>query len=643
MIILRGKQLIIATLSGFLVLGTGFTANAKAKKADNRSTVVNVAFKASNENDLTNYVYDTVDPNSANYHKYLSPSEFAQKFGQSDSYLSSFRSYLNRYHLSTYAYPGNLSLKIRGTKANVNKAFKAKYVKEKGHESKTTYKLPGKLSKQVVAVIGVYAPKPKTKKAAKKTPAKKKSAKKAAYIPSILKSADVPVSDNKPNTNVTGNAFSKKYGALKFADRYQLNNLYDKGLQGQGQRIGIISHADFRIGDIKTYWEQTGVNTDTSRIHRIYTVGGEKAVQKISGRLMTPGQLEASLDVQSASSVAPKANIDVYIAEPSNDATTTPSAHYTAFMSAISDNDDKQISTSFGPSVETNSEWPDHSSTLKQYNHAYNLMLEQAAAQGISVFRASGDYGRSESPTGKENHVVSTSPYQVIVGGTTLPYTKILHNKLIKVAKERAWGDTYSVSPAEIKAGVFPGSGGGFSALNPTPRYQLGVPGVNTFRAIEALKYVGNGRYTINKNPKVITGTGHSRNLPDVAGNADTQTGYATYFSGNQASIKGKSLSIKPAKIWMVGGGTSYTSPQMAAANAVMNGDRSTPIGFWNPQIYKFAQQPDTPFNVLDDANNNNNLYYTGQPGTLYNQATGLGTINFEKLYQKFNNESPSN
>lgn len=73
MIILRGKQLIIATLSGFLVLGTGFTANAKAKKADNRSTVVNVAFKASNENDLTNYVYDTVDPNSANYHKYLSP------------------------------------------------------------------------------------------------------------------------------------------------------------------------------------------------------------------------------------------------------------------------------------------------------------------------------------------------------------------------------------------------------------------------------------------------------------------------------------------------------------------------------------------------------------------------------------------
>ncbi|MBT9671649.1 peptidase S53, partial [Secundilactobacillus kimchicus] len=71
-------------------------------------------------------------------------------------------------------------------------------------------------------------------------------------------------------------------------------------------------------------------------------------------------------------------------------------------------------------------------------------------------------------------------------------------------------------------------------------------------------------------------------------------------------------------------------------ANAVMNSGLSTPIGFWNPQIYKFAQEIDSPFNVLDSDTNNDNLYYTGQPGKLYNQATGLGTVNFEKLYGKF-------
>ncbi|ORN38926.1 hypothetical protein FAM23282_01963 [Lentilactobacillus parabuchneri] len=77
----------------------------------------------------------------------------------------------------------------------------------------------------------------------------------------------------------------------------------------------------------------------------------------------------------------------------------------------------------------------------------------------------------------------------------------------------------------------------------------------------------------------------------------------------------------------------------MAGANAVMNSGRDTPLGFWNPQIYKFATESDSPFNVLDDADNNNNLYYTGQPGKLYNQATGLGTINFDKLFSKFQSE----
>ncbi|KRM02084.1 S53 family peptidase [Lentilactobacillus farraginis] len=634
MIILRGKQVIIAALSSLLVLGTSSTINAKTKKTDNRQTVVNVALKAANEDALTNYVYDTVDPTSANYHHYLTPSEFAQKFGQSAAYVAAFKQYLAKYHVKAAAYPGNLSLKVQGTKTNVNNAFKATYVKKKGQRSKTTYKLPGKLSKQIVAVIGVYASKDSRKQSAKKKTTKK------SVSNSMLTSTDLPSSGIKPNTDVTGNAFSKKYGALKFADHYQLSNLYNKGLSGQGQRIGIIAHSDFHIGNIKTFWQQSGINTDTSRIHRIYPISNRQEMPAIANRGITNATMETTLDVQSASSVAPKADVDVYIGQTNNGATNAPSMHYATFMTAISDNVDKQISTSFSPSVEDNSIWPDKSSSLKQYNHAFNLMLEQAAAQGITVFRASGDYGRSERLNGKENHVLSTSPYQVIVGGTTLPYTKIKNDKVIQVTQERAWGDTYSLSSRKRKEGVFPGSGGGFSALNPTPRYQLGVPGVNTFRAIELLKYLGNNRYAVNKHPKVITGTGNSRNIPDVAGNADSETGYATYISGDMVRLNKKHhLILTPAKIWMVNGGTSYTSPQMAAANAVMNSGRETPIGFWNPQIYKFAQQVDTPFNVLDNANDNNNLYYTGQPGKLYNQATGLGTINFDKLYTKFNSE----
>lgn len=638
---MRGKHLIIATLSGFLVLGASLTANAKAKKTDNRPTVVNVALKPSNETDLTNYVYDTVDPNSANFHKYLTPSEFAQKFGQSTSYIAAFKKYLTKYHVKASAYSGNLSIKVTGTKSNVNKAFKAKYV----NRDKTSYRLPGRLSKQVVAVIGIYTPNPKAakKKAAKKTTKKQSSKEKSAYTKSLSSNVDVPTSGTKPDTALSGNAFSKKYGPAKFANRYQLNTLYNQGLEGQGQRIGLVVHTDFRNSSVKKYWQQVGVNTDTGRLHRIAVAGKQKNVTALSNSQFNMAQVETTLDVESASSVAPKADIDVYIDLAPSGATLNSSAHYTAFMQAISNNADNQISTSFSPGDEAKNGWDDKSANLVQYNHAFNLMLEQAAAQGITVFRAGGDHGPYDEAQAAQTNAVSTSPYQVLVGGTTLPYTRIIHNKLIKVNQERAWGDIYSASPTQLQKGFFPGGGaGGFSTLNPTPRYQAGVPGVNTFRAIQLLKYVGKGLFTVNKNPKVITGVSHGRNFPDVSGNADPQTGYATYINGTQPTKKGKKVVRVPYQIWMIGGGTSYTTPQMAGASAVMNSGRSTRIGFWNPQIYKFAQETDSPFNVLADTTSNN-LYYTGQPGKLYNQASGLGTINFAKLNAKFNSEDTAN
>ena len=50
--------------------------------------------------------------------------------------------------------------------------------------------------------------------------------------------------------------------------------------------------------------------------------------------------------------------------------------------------------------------------------------------------------------------------------------------------------------------------------------------------------------------------------------------------------------------------------------------------------IYALANNGNSPFNTLDSNKDNSNLYYTGQPGKKYNQATGLGTVNYGKLYQ---------
>ncbi|KRM04601.1 hypothetical protein FC89_GL002290 [Liquorilactobacillus ghanensis DSM 18630] len=67
-----------------------------------------------------------------------------------------------------------------------------------------------------------------------------------------------------------------------------------------------------------------------------------------------------------------------------------------------------------------------------------------------------------------------------------------------------------------------------------------------------------------------------------------------------------------------------------------MNSGRHDRIGFWNPQIYHFAQSSNSPFTALNSTTDNNNLYYTSQGNTVYNQATGLGTVDFNKLNSAF-------
>lgn len=603
------KKYIVGLLIGTIV-GVGLYNDAFAKTAD-PETQVNIAFKPHNGKGLTHFVYDTVTPSSQDYHNYLTPQEFARNYGQSAEYINGVKKYFKKYKLNAKVYSGNLAINIQGKNSKITKAFHAVNVKGK-HGIITKYKLPSHISKNIIAVIGVY-----------ETHNKNNNVKKSKFLThfsGVKYKNNIPTSNQAANVNIKGNKFSQKYGADKFAHNYQLDKLYNKGLSGQGQRIGLMAVGDFRLSDIKAYWKQNGINTNMSRIHKIYAAGNKQAAKSSLKKSFSPYQLETTLDVQSASSVAPKANIDVYLVQENSG--TGPSAAYTSFFKAISDNKDHQISTSYSPALETAAEWGDSSSSLKQYNRAFNLMLEQASAQGITVFSASGDSGRSETGNGKESHGVSTSPYQVLVGGTTLPHMNIAHGKVFSVAKERAWGNIHD----------FSAGGGGFSALNGTPRYQKGISGVNTFNAITLLKYKDKQGYILNKNPQFINGKKQARNIPDVSGNADPDTGYALYVSSH--SKKQKKDQLKSS--WMVAGGTSFTSPQIAAANAVMNSGRVTPVGFWNPQIYRYAQQKDTPFHGLDDMVNNNNLYYTGQPGKIYNQATGLGTINFAKLDHNF-------
>ncbi len=161
------------------------------------------------------------------------------------------------------------------------------------------------------------------------------------------------------------------------------------------------------------------------------------------------------------------------------------------------------------------------------------------------------------------------------------------------------------------------------------------MPGVHRFSATEFLTPIDRKkidglieptRWRFRAGPSVIRGHGTGRATPDVSADADPWTGYEEYFTG----FSGNPLEDG----W---GGTSFVAPQLNGTTAVIDSLLGRRIGFWNPAIYRFAAWENSPFTPLDRASSgNDNLYYTGTPGHVYNVGSGLGYPNFAKLARDF-------
>lgn len=155
---------------------------------------------------------------------------------------------------------------------------------------------------------------------------------------------------------------------------------------------------------------------------------------------------------------------------------------------------------------------------------------------------------------------------------------------------------------------------GGFSSIEPTPSYQVGVPGTQFFSAVQYLTptdyenvdgIVEPTEWNFNPTPSVMHGYGSGRALPDVSADADPYTGYLLYEPsavdvGNPVLMDG----------W---GGTSFVAPQLNGSTAVIDSFLGHRVGFWNPAIYSFATGWNSPFTPLEQSGTgSDNIYYTG-------------------------------
>lgn len=580
--------------------------------SDSKQQLVDIVLRPKSQKSLHKFVYNSVDPSSSSYRNFVTPDTFSKRFGQSSKNVKALQTYLKKHHLKAQTYKGNLIMVVQGSTRNVEKAFKVNLVNVNNGEVKyqkanRNPKLPKRLSKVVYTVFGL-----------------------SNYSPfSSYKTQYQPTSLHSQQTSTSVSNTTKKYSPTRFVRRYNLQSLYDNGASGRSKTIGIISFANFHPNDVYRYWDDEGIDVKSNRLS-VYRTNHFKGTWD--------GYDETTIDIEQAGAIAPDSNIRTYIARPNI------TGMVNSIAAAVGQNVADTLSLSWGQSEAQVAYEMKQGITPKKYNQIMNLLFEQAAAQGMSVFTATGDNGAYDGITtgltnGLSVDTPSNSPYVTSVGGTTLPKTYTVNKKKVSITKERAWGADFLYpnykhqrffGNLDMLQSFFAGGGGGFSKYNAVPSYQKGVSGVGTYKATDLWKFKF-GRPVLLKKAVNKSGKSNGRNLPDISANADPNTGYSMFITPkNNRNSKGQ---------WLITGGTSVVAPQMAAASVLISDFNTTGrLGFWNPQIYRFAKRSASPFNPLDSRTNNTNLYYTGQPGKIYNQATGLGTIDFTALNKAFNN-----
>ena len=582
--------------------------------------------------------------------QFLTVRQFASAYGQNPATVSALESYLKGFGISTSAYANNLDVVANGTAGQFDKAlavqqhqFRVPAFRGRGghtgvpaqtvHGTAQSPQLPSSLANAVLAILGL--------------------SNYQSFVSNAVH-ADQKVLDPQSSSSsqcVAETGLPKACNTpADFAKHYNLNGLYNRGALGQGQTVAIVTLAALDRGAPQFFWKNVLGMKPSGRTVKVTNVdGGPGAPSDASGTG------ETDLDAEQSGALAPDANVIVYQA-PNSDP-----GFFDAFADAASQNTASSVSTSWGESEVVIKEAVATGEETPAYVAAFDEMFLEMATQGQSAFDASGDEAAYDdydelgtTPLSVDNP--ADSPYITASGGTTLPFTGTFSGTAGTAAvssgnAERIWGWDYAWAATAQANGVpletiaedpflgVTGSGGGFSTFESQPSYQRGVPGTNSYTAVPYfsstdVQDIGGGvleptAFGFDPNPPTIRGFGVGRAVPDVSTNADPNSGYLLYepsFAGVDEPV------LEPD--W---GGTSFVAPQLNGSAAVIDSFVGHRVGFWNPSIYQFATQRNSPFDPLNKpGTSNDNLFFTGTPGTVYNPGAGLGIPDLTQLGTAF-------
>ena len=536
------------------------------------------------------------DPQSAQYHQWLTADRIAERFGPAEQDVGTVGNWLEGHGFTVnVVYRANGVIDFSGPAGSVRKAFHTEIhnlvVNGKPHIANAgDPRIPAALAPVIHGVVSMndFRPRPAIRP-------------RAQYTFKI---------DGVPNLAIVpGDLWTI----------YNLNPLYSAGISGKGQTIVVVEDSDvFRIEDWITFRTTFGLATrfpygSFTQIHpQPASKHGNGGTCKDPGVAGNGDDSEAEIDAEWASAAAP--NAAIVSASCAN--TNTNFGGYIAMQNLL---------TGKGPapaviSISYISSEADQGASFNAY---VNRLYETAVLQGVSVFVAAGDSGADATDftvtttavSGISVNGMASTPHNVAVGGTdfadsylneTATYWSqsngLYFNSALSYIPETPWNDscastliskylgyatTYGVNGfcnSETAAdflNISAGSGGPSGCASGNPNITWDSNGVVSGTCLGYPK--PSYQTLVPGNPQDGV-----RDLPDVSlFAADGVWSHYYVVCYSNPSYSSGAPCIGPPMYWSGFGGTSFSSPIMAGIQAMI--DQATGERQGNPNFVYYA------------------------------------------------------
>ncbi len=543
--------------------------------------------------DLDHFLAEQQDRNSPNYHKWLTPEEYGDRFGLAGQDVNVIAAWLQSQGFTVDEIARSRTwISFSGIAAQFDAAFHTS-IHNYVVDGKTHYapsadpSIPDAFAGVVAAVSGMHDFRPQPKSYALKV-----------------------------SPHLTSNLSGNHYLAPgDFGTIYNLPDYVQGGFQpgndGSGQSIAVV-------GQTQLVGSPNGPYTDINTFRSVSSLPpiNLQAILAGSDPGLSSGDIEeANLDIQWSGAVAPNATI-FYV--------YSNNALLTSLQYIVNHNLAPVISISYGE-CEPQAPQADIS--------AVESYLQQANAQGQTVTAASGDVGAADCDGTAQNPATiathglavdypASSVYVTAMGGTSFNADSAVTVTNGVAPANEYWNS--SSDPNDMSASAF-------AYIPESVWNDTSTSGANVATGGGVSKKFGKPTWQTGNG---VPQDGH-RDVPDLALNSSpSHDGFIICSQGScQTGYRRNS-----DQTFTVIGGTSAASPAFAGIVALANQKLGGRQGNLNPQIYSLAGSAAWAFNDITSGDNKVNcqqnspdcpqlggMGFSASPG--YDLATGWGSI----------------